>query len=259
MPFVDLDGNLVHYHTDGNGAAPVLVFSNSIGSDLSMWNAQAAALCTRFRVLRYDSRGHGRSGLPPGRCSIRDLAVDVLKLLDSLGVKRVHFCGLSIGGLVGMWLAAHSPERIDRLILCNTAAAIGTPEIWDQRIRDVRQGGLGTIAHGLMERWFSAAFRTRSPELVDAIRDKLLTTSPEGYIASCEAIRDNDQRDAAAGIRIPTMVIAGTADTATPPQQGRSLAAKIKGARYAELDAGHLSNIERPREFNREVNEFLMN
>jgi 3-oxoadipate enol-lactonase len=257
MSFVDLHGSRIHFRMDGPRGAPVLVLSNSLGTDLSMWDLQVRPLSGCFQLLRYDSRGHGRSALPPGPCTVANLVEDVLGLLNNLGIERAHFCGLSIGGLVGMWLATHNLERVNKLILCNTAAAIGTPEFWDRRINAVRQGGIGSIAGALMERWFSRSFRLRSPELVKAMHEKLLATSPEGYIACCEAIRENNQRETAAGIEAPTLVIAGTRDAVTPPAESRFIADRIRHSRYAELDAGHLSNIERPQEFNKAVDEFL--
>jgi 3-oxoadipate enol-lactonase len=257
MPFVDLHGSRTHFRIEGPRGAPVLVLSNSLGTDFSMWDPQAHPLSGRFQLLRYDSRGHGRSELPPGPCIVANLAEDVLGLLNNLGIERAHFCGLSIGGLVGMWLATHNLERVNKLILCNTAAAIGTPEFWDKRINAVRQGGIGPIAGAVIERWFSSSFRLRSPELVEAMHEKLLATSPEGYIACCEAIRDNNQRETAAGIEAPTLVIAGTRDVVTPPTESRFIADKIRHSRYAELDTGHLSNIEQPQEFNKAVEEFL--
>ena len=258
MPFVQLSDVRIHYDLTGPAAAPALVFSNSLGANLSMWDAQIPALGKQFRVLRYDTRGHGESSATPGPYSIEQLARDVLSLLDALQLDRVHFCGLSMGGQTGMWLAINAPARLHSLVLSNTAAKIGTPEIWNARIDAVRKGGMKSISTAVMERWFSAAFRANSPEVVAAIKVKFESTNPEGYIANCVAIRDFDVRQAVAAIRVPTLVIAGTHDAATTPADGHYLADRIAGARYVELNAAHLSNIEVPGRFSSEVSSFLV-
>jgi len=257
MPFVQLKDIRIHYDLIGPVAAPALVFSNSLGATFSMWDAQIPALGKQFRVLRYDTRGHGESSATPGPYSIEQLARDVLSLLDALQFDRVHFCGLSMGGQTGMWLAINAPARLHSLVLSNTAAKIGTPEIWNSRIETVRKGGMKSISTAVMERWFSATFRANSPEVVTAIKVKFESTNPEGYIANCAAIRDFDVRQDLAAIRVPTLVIAGTHDAATTPSDGHYLADRITGARYAELDAAHLSNIEVPGRFSSEVISFL--
>lgn len=257
MPFIDLNGDRFHYQLDGLAEAPALVLSNSLGADLSMWDPQMPALASRFRVLRYDTRGHGASAVTPGPYRMAQLAGDVLALLEALGIDRASFCGISMGGATGMWLGAHAPERIDKLVLCNTGARIGTPEFWEARIAALRQGGTAGIAQGLMERWFTASFRARAPDVVARMREKLARTSTDGYIACCEAIRDHDERAAVAAIRRPTLVIAGTQDVATPPADGRFLAERIPGARYVEFDVAHLSNVEMPEAFTQAVLKFL--
>jgi 3-oxoadipate enol-lactonase len=258
MPFVQLKDVRIHYDLTGPAAAPALVFSNSLGATFSMWDAQIPTLTKQFRVLRYDTRGHGESSATPGPYSIEQLARDVLSLLDALRLDRVHFCGLSMGGQTGMWLAINAPARLHSLVLSNTAAKIGTPEIWTPRIDAVRRGGMKSISTAVMERWLSAAFRANSPEVVAAIKVKFESTNPEGYIANCAAIRDFDVRKDVGAIRVPTLVIAGTHDAATTPADGRYLADRIAGARYVELDAAHLSNIEVPGHFSSEVSSFLV-
>jgi 3-oxoadipate enol-lactonase len=223
-----------------------------------MWDAQIPALGKQFRVLRYDTRGHGESSATPGPYSIEQLARDVLSLLDALQFDRVHFCGLSMGGQTGMWLAINMPARLHSLVLSNTAAKIGTPEVWNPRIDAVRKGGMKSISNAVMERWFCATFRANSPEVVAAIKVKFESANPEGYIANCAAIRDFDVRQAVAAIRVPTLVIAGARDAATTPADGHYLADQIAGARYVELNAAHLSNIEVPGSFNSEVSSFLV-
>lgn len=258
MAFVQLKDVRIHYDLTGPSAAPALIFSNSLGATFSMWDAQIPALAKQFRVLRYDTRGHRESSATPGPYSIEQLARDVLSLLDALQLDRVHFCGLSMGGQTGMWLAINAPGRLHNLVLSNTAAKIGTAEIWSPRIAAVRNGGMESISTAVMERWFSATFRTNSPEVVAAIKVKFESTNPEGYIANCVAIRDFDVRQAVAAIRLPTLVIAGTHDAATTPADGHYLADRIAGARYVELNAAHLSNIEVPERFSSEVSSFLV-
>jgi 3-oxoadipate enol-lactonase len=257
LAFVEVGDLRVHYSAGGPEPAPALVFSNSLGADLSMWDPQAAALEDRFRVLRYDTRGHGRTAVTPGPYTIERLARDVVGLLDALGIGRAHFCGLSMGGKIGMWLGVHAPDRIGKLVLCNTAASIGTAERWNARIRDVREHGMKGIAAAVIERWFTPPFRERSPELAAKARAMVERTPPEGYVACCAAIRDADQRGEVPGIRAPTLVIAGRHDPATPPADGRALSDAISGARYVELEASHLSNVEAAGAFTAELTAFL--
>jgi 3-oxoadipate enol-lactonase len=247
----------IHHRFDGKVSAPVLVLAHSLGADLTMWDAQAAALSRSFRVLRYDTRGHGRSAVVPGACDIAALAHDTLGLLDRLEISRAHFCGLSLGGMVGIWLAAHAPERIDRLVLANTAALLGPRENWDARIAAVRAGGMAAIADTVIARWFTPEFSRREPPTIAPVRAAILATPPEGYAACAAAVRDMDQRGSLAAIRAPTLVIAGTHDPATPPALCRQLADAIPGASYTELPAAHLSNVECADAFNAAVLGFL--
>ena len=248
---------MLHHELSGPKGAPVLVLAHSLGTNLALWDSQLPALAERFRVLRYDARGHGRSETTPGPYTIELLARDVLELMRGLEVGRAHFCGLSIGGLVGMWLGAHAPDRIGRLVLANTAARIGTPERWDARIQAVLRDGTRPMAPELMARWFTAAFRERAPEVVAAAARMLEETSAAGYAWSCAAIRDADLAPALAAVRAPTLVIAGREDPATTPDDGRALARAIAGARFCELPASHLSNLEAPAEFGAELFRFL--
>lgn len=259
MAYVDLQGSRFHYELTGADGAPVLVLSNSLGTDLSMWEPELEAFEPRLRVLRYDTRGHGASAVTPGPYRFEQLGADVLALLDALKIEQAMFCGISMGGATGMWLATHAPQRIRKVVLCNTAARIGTPEFWSARIEALRQGGVAGIAAGLMERWFTPAFRSSSPDVVAAMRRKLEGTSNAGYIACCEAIRDNDQRETVATISVPTLVVSGTHDVATTPADGRYIAERVPGARYVELPTAHLSNIEAPQTFSDAVLNFLLN
>lgn len=258
MAFAQLEDVRIHYDLTGSSSAPTLVFSNSLGATLSMWDPQMPTLLRQFRVLRCDTRGHGQSSATPGPYSIEQLAGDVVALLDELKLESVDFCGLSMGGQTGMWLALNAPTRLKRLVLSNTAAKIGTPEIWNTRIEAVRKRGMNSISTAVMERWFSADFRAKSPDAVAAAKQMLEGANPESYIANCAAVRDYDARKAITAIRIPTLVITGAHDAATTPADGRYLAEQITGARYLEFDAAHISNIEKPEQFSSEVSTFLL-
>ena len=259
MPTIRTDDSVaIYYELEGESTYPVLLFSNSLGADLYMWEAQRGAFVDRFRILRYDSRGHGRSEVPPGPYSIERLARDVSALLDALGVEKVAFCGISMGGMVGMWLGANAPERFRRLVLCNTSAYMPPPENWTERANLARNGKLNEIVEPVIERWFTEPFRESSPEVVARARMRFLATHSEGYAGSCEAIGCMDQRDTIGSIRVPTLVIAGEKDPATTPEQGRFIAESIPGASYHEIpDAAHLSNIEQSDRFNSALGDFL--
>ena len=255
--FVDVDGARIHCRIEGAAGAPVLVLSNSLGTDLAMWEPQIAALARTFRVVRYDTRGHGASADTPGPYSIERLGRDVVGLLDGLAIERAHFCGLSLGGMTGMWLGVHAPQRLHRLVLANTTARIGSPENYNARIEKVRAGGMGAVSQAVLERWFTSGFMAGHPERIAAMRQMMERTPVQGYIACCATVRDMDQRDSVAAITVPTLVISGTHDDATPATDGKSLADRIKGARYAELDAAHLSNIEAAPAFTAALLAFL--
>jgi 3-carboxy-cis,cis-muconate cycloisomerase/3-oxoadipate enol-lactonase len=257
MPTIDVSDLRMNYEQTGPAGAPVVVLSHSLGTDLTMWDAQARALEEAFRVVRYDLRGHGRTTASPGPYAIEQLARDVVGLLDVLGVARAHFCGLSIGGMIGIWLGAHAPERVLRLVLSNTAERIGTTEGWTERIEAVRAGGLSSIAAAVTDRWFSPAFRAAAPEVVEKARARLESTTPEGYVGCCAAIRDADLRADLSFIAAPTLVIAGRNDPATTPADGRRLADAIPRARYVELDASHLSCLEAAAPFTSAAYAFL--
>lgn len=222
-----------------------------------MWDPQAAALQTHFRILRYDTRGHGESSATPGSYSIEQLAKDTLALLDALHLDRVDFCGLSMGGMIGMWLGANAPKRLNKLILCNTGAKIGTAEVWRSRIEAVRAGGMKSIAPAVIDRWFTPAFRAKEPAAIANIQKQLEETSPDGYSACCAAVRDFDFREKLNSISVRTLVISGAHDPATSPADGQFLSSHIPGAKYTELNAAHLSNIEDGDRFNREITAFL--
>jgi 3-oxoadipate enol-lactonase len=257
MPISQVNGAHIHYEISGLADATALVLSNSLGSNFFMWDAQMPELQKHFRVLRYDTRGHGQSEVTAGPYTFEQLARDALALADSLHIDEFHFCGLSMGGVTGMWLALHAASRLHKLVLCSTGAKIGTEDAWNARIDAVRKGGTKSIAAGTMERWFTARFREREPQTVQRIQKTLENTNTEGYIACCEALRDADFREHASAIRTPTLVISATHDPAAPPADGQFLAKQIPGARYVELDAAHLSNIEQHKQFTQEVSRFL--
>lgn len=244
MPYIELPAGRFFYREDGPEDAEPLLLSNSLGTDHTMWDAQIPALTRHFRVVRYDGRGHGASAVPVGPYTIADLGQDVVALYEALGIQRAHFCGLSLGGMVGMWLAANAPERVDRLALCNTAARLGPPEYWDARIEAVRAGGMSAIVSAVLARWFTGAFMSQFPTEIERVRQVFANTPAAGYIACCEAIRDMDQRASLPRIQTQTLVIAGAFDAATPPEDSRFLATSIPNARYEELPTAHLSNIE---------------
>ena len=259
MPVANVNGAKINYELAGNAKAPVLVLSNSLGTNFFMWDTQLPALLKHYRVLRYDTRGHGQSDVTPGPYSFDQLGRDVLALANVADVQRFSFCGLSMGGVTGMWLGIHAPERLHKLVLCSTAAKIGNADTWNARIAAVRKGGTKAIAPATMERWFTAGFREREPQAVARIQKIVESTSTEGFISNCEALREVDFREGINAIRTPTLVISGTHDSGTPPADGKFLAKQIPGARYVELDAAHLSNIEQHERFTEELNSFLVN
>ena len=257
MPMIDVDGDAFHVRVDGPDEAPALVLANSLSSNLTMWDDQIPAFSARLRVVRFDQRGHGLSAAPEGPYSIERLGRDALGIMDRLGIKRAHWCGLSMGGMVGMWLLAHAPERLGRAVLANTAAHMGPPELWNGRIRTARRGGMAALVDPTIERWFTARFIAASPEAIARIRAMILRTPVAGYIGSCAAVRDMDQREAIRAIANPTLVVIGAHDPATTPEAGALIQRAIPGARAVTLDAAHLSNVEQPQAFTKAVLDFL--
>ncbi len=240
----------LHHLLAGPEDAPPLLLSNSLGTTLEMWDHQVPALAAQFRVVRYDRRGHGRSAVPPGPYSIDDLGTDALGLLDELGLERASFCGLSIGGMVGMWLASEAPERIDRLVLCCTAPILPPREQWVERAATVRAQGVAAIADATLDRWFTPA----ADSLRETFRAMLVGTPAEGYAGCCEALADLDLRDRLAAIEAPTLVVTGAEDPVAPPEAGEQLAASITGARHVTVDgARHIVNAEQPATFTQHV------
>lgn len=257
MSYADLSQARLYYVIDGPDDAPVLVLSNSLGTCADMWARQIPELSRRFRVLRYDTRGHGKSSVPDGQYSFAQLGGDVAELLEHLRIERAHFCGLSMGGITGMWLALAHPQRLSKLVLCNTAAYIGPPENWTNRAGAVERDGVGSIAPAVVDRWLTPDFAAKRPELVKYLRQMLSATDARGYAANCLAVRDADLRERVRDIQLPTLVIAGSGDLPTPPRDGQYLAKAIPGARYVELEAAHISNLQQVEPFTRTVLEFL--
>ena len=248
---------LIHYEFCGLGDSPVLVMSHALGTNLELWDYQVEALRGSFRILRYDSRGHGKSPDGHGPYTISLLASDVLALLDELNIPSAHFCGISMGGLVGQYLAIHHPERISSLVLSNTAARVGTCEKWDRRIREVTKAGIAAVLDEVLEGWFSARFRSTGPPIADSLAQALKATSPEGYIGTCHALRDADLSQLVGSVNAPTLIIAGTEDQATPLEASRFLHEKIRGSELIALECGHLACAEVPVEFTDQLNKFL--
>ncbi|MGC1684350.1 MAG: 3-oxoadipate enol-lactonase [Candidatus Acidiferrales bacterium] len=257
MPTARIQDLDVNYSLTGRADGPAIVFSNSLGANLSMWDPQMPEVEKQFRVLRCDTRGEGNTSVTPGPYTIEQLAGDVLRLMDHLGIERAHFCGLSMGGMIGMWLGLNAAKRLNKLVLSNTAAKIGKAEAWNARIENVRKGGMAAVSAAVCERWFTPAFRAHSPEVFAGAQRMIESMPPEGYAACCTAVRDFDARERVSQIRVPTLVITGNQDAATPAADGHWLADKIPGARYVELNAAHISNIEASEQFTSELIRFL--
>jgi 3-oxoadipate enol-lactonase len=257
MTYTNVNGARFHYRLEGATDAPVAVLSNSLGTNLAMWDAQIPALSQKFRVLRYDSRGHGLSEVTPGPYTIETLGRDVVGVLDALQLSTAHYCGLSVGGLIGQWLGINASKRFKSLTLCNTAARIGSTDGWNTRIAAINEGGIAPVANGVVSRWFTEDFAKRAPAQVEAAREMLLHSPPEGYVATCAALRDEDVRETISRVSLPTLVISGAHDAATTPADGRFVAEKIPGAQYLELNAAHLSNIEAAEPFTAALLKFL--
>ncbi len=252
------NGIRIHYTVEGAG--PWLVMSHSLGCNLSSWAHEAQALAGRFRVLRFDTRGHGDTDAPAAAYTLDQLADDLQALLDALGIDRCHFMGLSMGGMIGMTHALRHPGRFDRLLLCNTSSRIG-PEaapIWKQRIETVGAGGMEPIIVPTLSRWFTEPFRTARPDVMATVAAMIRSTPPAGYIGCCHAIPAIDLTDRLGGIGSPTLVIAGDQDVGTPVEMARAIQLGIPGARLAVLPrASHLSNLEHPGPFGRLLADFL--
>lgn len=259
MPFIRCGDLTTHYQLEGPPGAPVVLFANSLGTNLHVWDAQAAALAGRWRVLRYDMRGHGLTDVPPAATyAVPQLADDALALLDALGIRQVTVCGLSIGGMVAQRMAAVAPARIAAAILCDTANKLGPASNWNDRIALVQAKGMAGVVDGVMARWFTPGFLDRDPPALQGMRTMLLRTAPEGYCAAAAAVRDADLVADDARIRCPTLVIVGDQDAATPPALAEIVRDAIAGAEFAVIkDASHIPCIEQPEALNALITGFL--
>lgn len=260
MDYLTMDDGLrLAYRLDGVADAPALVLSNSLGTDMRMWDPQIAALSPHFHIVRYDTRGHGQSEIPTGPATIERLGLDLLAVLDHLAIARAHLCGLSLGGMTVLWLAARHHERVDHAVLANTAGRIGSLESWQARIDAVQAGGMAAVRETVVARFLSAEFRARRPDVTAWVADMLTATDPRGYIAACAALREADLHPIVPAIHVPALIIAGALDESTPPQQAAGLHAALAGSALVVLPGtAHLSNIEQPAAFNAYLPAFLI-
>jgi len=259
MPVIPIGNTTCYYRLEGVPGRPVLVLSHSLGLDHGMWDAQTADLLPHYRVLRYDTRGHGASSVSAGDYSIAELAQDVLALADACRVARFAFCGLSLGGMIGQWLGAHAPERLTHLVLANTSSRLTDPQPMEARRRAVLEHGMSAVEEMVMGRFFSPAVLASGSPQVATARQTLLSTNPVGYAGCCAAVRDMNQTELVARIKVPTLVISGDLDVGMPwDAHGAVLARAIAGARVVRLPAAHISNIERPRSFSTALLDFLV-
>lgn len=250
-------GARVAYETTGRPWRPALVLTHSLGSDHHLWRAQMEALKSQYFIVAVDHLGHGESEVPAGDYSVEQLAAVIMAAADAAELDRFHYCGLSVGGLAGQWIATHHPERLLSLTLSNTAAKIGTAELWQERIDIARSQGIAPLVDGVMARWFASDFADTNPDQFARSKATLLGTDPNGYAGVCAAIRDADLRGAASSIAVPTLVIGGTRDLATPVEQARWLHEQIADSRLVELDAAHLGNLDCAEQFTSTLDEFL--
>lgn len=260
MPLININNHQTYFEYDDFGQKEVILFSNSLGTNLSMWEQQVDILSHHFNILRYDTRGHGQSISPENEqvkaYDIATLGQDVLALLDHLVFEKVHFCGLSMGGLIGQWLGINAPERFEKIIIANTAAKIGNADAWNQRIQFISENGLGSITAATAERWFTENFRKQQPEVIANVLDNFVKTDLAGYAACCAAVRDADFRSELHNLEVPTLVISGSKDPVTTVDDAKFLAKRIPVASHVSLSAAHLSNIEKGEEFSKLILHF---
>lgn len=256
--FTTGDGCRITYRFDGADDRPVVVLSNSIATTLAMWDLQIADLTKYFRVLRYDTRGHGASGVPAGAYSLDRLGRDVVELLDALGIERAHFCGLSLGGMIGQWLGIYAPDRVDRIILCNTSPFLGPAGQWDDLINTALHAeDMSGFAKMFLGNWFPPSMLAENNGIIDAFRTTILAIHPQGLAGCFAVVRDMDLRRTITLISRPTLVIAGQYDTVTLASHSEQISATVPGSELIVLPSVHLSNIECPDEFIHAVLEFL--
>ena len=261
MPIMEVNDTTLHYRFDGPEKGPVVMLSNSLASDLTMWDNQVPSLVQAgYRVLRYDGRGHGLSSAPKGPYTIELLTADAVGLMDALGLERVHFCGLSKGGMIGQMMGAGHGDRLTKLILSSTAAHLPGREIWDERIEAVQRHGMKAVADATLERWFTKAGRERLPAEVENVRRMILATPVEGYCACCAAIQDMDLRGSLGDITTPVLIIVGEQDPGTPVSAGEFIHERITSSELRIVaDAAHFVNVEQAQAFNEALLEFIYN
>ncbi len=257
MPTFTSNDAQINYQTFGDASKPALVFSNSLGTKYSMWQPQIAHFQQDYYVICYDTRGHGGSEAPQGPYSLEQLGQDIVNLLDHLNIAKAAFCGISMGGLTGQWLAIHKPERFSQVIVCNTAAKIGQEQAWQDRAALVREQGLAPIAATAASRWFTDPFIQSNPAVVAELSNDLGAGSPEGYANCCEALAKADVREQLSSIQIPVLIIAGQQDPVTTVADGQFMQQRIANSQLFEINASHISNIEQPEAFNQAVQTFL--
>jgi 3-oxoadipate enol-lactonase len=254
---VDSGGARISYTVEGPAEAPALLFINSIATMRDLWLPQVPALVGTYRVIRYDARGHGSSSVPPGDYTIEQLGRDALAILDAEGARQAHICGISLGGLTGLWLAVNVPDRVSSLVVANSAARIGSVQSWTDRIALVQERGMRAVADLAMPLWFSPDFRQRHDDVVARFKSMVESCPQAGYLGCCAALRDEDLRKAISRITCPVLVVAGATDVPTPPEGLRFIHQAIPGSKMLTLDAAHLSNVEQSEAFTSAVMGFL--
>ncbi|MEB6564635.1 3-oxoadipate enol-lactonase [Acinetobacter towneri] len=257
MPTFTSNDAQINYQTFGDATKPALIFSNSLGTNFKMWQAQIDFFQQDFFVICYDTRGHGASSAPQGPYSIDQLGQDVVNLLDHLNVEKAAFCGISMGGLTGQWLAIHRPERFNQVVVCNTAAKIGQEQAWNDRAALVREQGLQPIASTAASRWFTEPFIQSNATVVNNLQNDLAAGSAEGYASCCEALAKADVREQLKDIPVPVLVVAGQQDPVTTVVDGQFMVERIANSQLFEINASHISNVELPNEFNQAVKQFI--
>ncbi len=257
MPDIDADGCRLSWTAQGPPDAPALLLLDALGTTVDLWRAHIDRLAAAFRVIRFDTRGHGASDAPAGPYALDRLGQDALAVLDAAAARRAHVCGVSLGGQTALWLAVHAPQRVAGVVAANTGARIGTTALWNQRIHAAETLGMQALAEPAMARWFTPRFRRNHPETVDRFRKMLRGCPPTGYAGCCAALRNADLRADLHRIEAPTLVIVGADDSATPPAAGRAVCEHVAGAELLALDAAHLASVERPGAFTDGVLAFL--
>lgn len=257
MPIFTSQDAEINYQTFGDALKPAIVFSNSLGTNFSMWQAQIECFSQDHFVICYDTRGHGASSAPKGPYTLDQLGQDVVNLLDHLNIEKAAFCGISMGGLTGQWLAIHHANRFSHVVVCNTAAKIGQEQAWSDRAALVREQGLAPIASTAAGRWFTEAFVQSNPDIIAKLSNDLGAGSPEGYASCCEALAKADVREQLKEISIPLLVVAGIQDPVTTVADGEFMQQRITGSQLFEINASHISNIEQPEAFNQAITAFI--